>query len=163
MAQITTSTARRVGGSVGTIVIVLLGVMAIWFLGMRNKWTPVLDVQRRVNHRVFNPRQMRSAGTPGAYAAVIHHTGRTSGRPYETPVVPFPTVDGFLIVLPYGTSPDWVRNVLAAGTAELVHEGETFTVGSPEVRQIRPGDVPAGEERALRLFDNTQCLVVQRV
>jgi deazaflavin-dependent oxidoreductase (nitroreductase family) len=163
VAHLTTSKAGRVGGSVGTIVIVLLGVMAVWFLGMRNKWTPVLNVQRQVNRKVFNPRQMRTAGTPGAYAAVIRHTGRSSGQHYETPVVPFPTQDGFLIVLPYGTSPDWLKNVLAAGTAELVHEGKTFAVGSPEIRQIQPGDVPASEERALRLFDNTQCLVVHRV
>ncbi len=152
---------------VGRLVVVKLEVLgalaAVWFLGMRNKWAPVLDFQRKVNRRVVNPRQMRSAGTPGAYAAVIRHTGRISGSAYETPVVPLPRGDRYVIVLPYGTRPDWVKNLLAAGTAELVHEGETFTVTSPVVRTLAPDDVPAKDQRALRLFGNTECLEVQRV
>lgn len=141
-------------------IVVLVGV---WFVGMRTKWAPVLDVQRKVNRRVINPRQMRTAGTPGAFAAVIRHTGRRSGNEYETPVVPFPRDDRFVIVLPYGTRPDWVRNVMAAGRAELVHEGETVAVGSPVVRPLAPGDVPAKEQRGMRLFGNTECLEVSRL
>ncbi|MBI4932420.1 MAG: nitroreductase family deazaflavin-dependent oxidoreductase [Actinobacteria bacterium] len=152
---------------VGRLVVVKLVVLgalaAVWFLGMRNKWAPVLDFQRKVNRRVVNPRQMRDAGTPGAYAAVIRHTGRISGAAYETPVVPFPHGDRYVIALPYGTRPDWVKNVLGAGTAELVHEGETFTVTSPVVRSLAPDDVPANEQRALRVFGNTECLEVRRV
>jgi hypothetical protein len=66
------------------LVLVVLG--GLWFLGMRGKWPVVLDFQRKVNRRVFNPRQMRSAGTSGAYAGIVRHVGRSSGRPYETPV-----------------------------------------------------------------------------
>lgn len=143
--------------------VVLTALAAVWFLGMRNKWSPVLDFQRQVNRKVFNPRQMRDAGTPGAYAAVIRHTGRISGTPYETPVVPFPNGDRFVIALPYGTRPDWVKNVMAAGTAELVHEGETIAVGSPVVRSIAPDDVPEKEQKALRMFGNTECLELRRV
>ena len=32
------------------------------------------------------------AGTPGAYASIMHHVGRTSGDPYETPVVAVPAL-----------------------------------------------------------------------
>jgi deazaflavin-dependent oxidoreductase (nitroreductase family) len=152
-----------VGRLVVVKLVVLLALAAVWFVGMRSKWPPVLDFQRKVNRRFFNPRQMRSAGTPGAYASVIRHTGRTSGTAYETPVVPFPRGDRYVIALPYGTRPDWVKNVLAAGTAELVHEGETFAVTSPVVRSLAPDDVPAKEQRGLRLFGNTECLEVQRV
>lgn len=163
MAQLTTSKGARAGGAIGLILVLLGALLGIWFLGMRNKWAPVLDTQRRVNRSVFNPRQMRSAGSPGAYAGVIRHIGRISGTGYATPVVPFPTDDGFLIVLPYGTRPDWVKNVLAAGAAELVYEGEVYPVDSPQVRDVQPGDVPASEERGMRLFGNSQCLVVHRV
>lgn len=68
-----------------------------------------------------------------------------------------------MIALPYGTRPDWVKNVLATGTAELVHEGERFTVTSPVVRALLPDDVPAKDQRALRLFGNTECIEVHRI
>ena len=41
--------------------------------------------------------------------------------------------DGFLIALPYGTRTQWLRNVLAAGRAEIVVEGETHQVDRPEL------------------------------
>ena len=155
---------RSFVGRVLTVKLMVVAVLgAVWFLGMRSKWPPVLDFQRKVNRRFVNPRQMRSAGSPGAYAAVIRHTGRKSGKVYETPVVPFPSGDRFVIALPYGTRPDWVQNVLAAGTAELVHEGLTCTVDSPVVRSLLPGDVPAKDQRGLQLFGNTECLEVRRV
>ena len=161
MRRCVRSMRRVVFSVVATLLlnVVLLGT--VWFVGMRTKWRPVIDVQRRVNRRVVNPRQMATAGQPGAYAGVIRHVGRYSGRSYETPVVPFRTGDGFVIVLPYGTRPDWVRNVLAADEAELVHEGETFQVRSPLVRNVQPGDVPAKETRAMRLFGTTECLVLR--
>lgn len=155
----------RVGLVVAVVVAVLAVVGGVWFWGMRTKVGPILDLQRRINRRVVNPRQMRTAGTPGAYAGVVHHRGRRSGAPYATPVVPFPTDDGFAIVLPYGTRPDWVRNVLAAGAATLVHEGHTYEVAAPEVVAVNaaPCDFPDAERRGMRRFGNTQCLVVHLV
>ena len=49
---------------------------------------------RRFNRAFGNPHQMKTAGTPGAYASVIRHVGRKTGRSYETPVVPFATQMG---------------------------------------------------------------------
>ena len=155
------SVRRVMVSAVATMLVSVAVLGTVWFVGMRTKWRPVIDFQRRVNRTVLNPRQMATAGQPGAYAGVIRHVGRYSGRSYETPVVPFRTGDGFVIVLPYGTRPDWVRNVLATDEAELVHEGETFAVGSPLVREVQPGDVPAKEERAMRLFGNTECMVLR--
>lgn len=157
-----TSVGVKVLGALGAAVGLLVLLAAVWFVGMRTKWGPVLDLQRRVNRKVVNPRQMRTAGQPGAYAGIIRHVGRRTGRRYETPVVPTAHGDGYVIVLPYGTRPDWVRNVLAAGEAELVHEGVTCTVTAPTVRAVQPGDVPAAEERAMRWFGNTECLEVHR-
>jgi len=155
-------------GWVLTVVLVLilvLSVLALTFLlGMRTKFPPVLRAVRRMNRLITNPRQMRSAGTPGSFAGVIHHTGRTSGREYETPVGPFPTDDGFVITLPYGTGTDWLKNVLASGSATLVTEGRTYEVDRPEI--VRIADVvsalPAEELGKLRLFRVEQALQVRR-
>lgn len=154
---------RALGG-----VLAALGVLAVllagWMWGMRTKSPAVIDFQRRVNHRVFNPRQMRDAGSPGAYAGIVRHRGRRTGAEYETPVVPEPSEDGFVIVLPYGTRADWVRNVLAAGSATIVHEGREHRVGRPELMAVEdaPHEFSASERRNLRLFGNTECLVVHR-
>ena len=45
---------------------------------------------------------------------IVHHVGRRSGRPYETPVLLTPIDGGFLIPLTYGPDRDWVRNVTAS-------------------------------------------------
>ena len=121
------------GPIITTIAVLVIGVPALFVFGMRSKWPVVLDAVRAMNKRFMNPRQMKSAGTPGAYAAVIHHTGRTSGKSYETPVGVVHTGDEFLIALPYGTRPDWVRNVMKAGSAVIDHEGESHRVDRPEV------------------------------
>src|SRR5262245_30274984 len=101
-----------------------LTVLASLFLvGMRSKSPFVQDRVRRFNRDVTNRRVLRSAGSPGAQTGVIRHLGRVSGREYRTPVGPFTVGDDFVIALPYGANTDWVRNVLAAGSATLVHEG----------------------------------------
>jgi deazaflavin-dependent oxidoreductase (nitroreductase family) len=139
-------------------------VLVVFFVGMRKKSPLVLDTVRRVNRTVFNPRQMRSAGAPGAYAAVIHHVGRTSGRPYATPVVATATDDGFVVALPYVERADWVRNVLAAGAATVDHEGGTYEVHRPELVPMAEAEtlfVPE-EQRAHRMFAVDQCLLLRR-
>jgi deazaflavin-dependent oxidoreductase (nitroreductase family) len=132
----------------------------VFMLGMRFKWPFVLDAVRAMNKRFMNPRQMRSAGTPGAYAAVIHHIGRSSGRPYATPVGAIRTGDEILITLPYGTRPDWLKNVMAAGTAALDHEGDHIEVDNPEV--VPTSEVidrfPPSDRKAQQLFAVDQAL-----
>jgi deazaflavin-dependent oxidoreductase (nitroreductase family) len=150
--------------AVGALVVGLILVLLAFVLGMRSKSPVLLRAVRRFNRRFVNPRQMKTAGRPGAYAGVIRHRGRRSGRVYETPVGPFATDDGFVIALPYGTSSDWVRNVLVAGSATLVTEGQTYDVEQPEIVPL--GDVmdvlPSSERRNLRLFRVEQALRVRR-
>jgi hypothetical protein len=86
---------RRTVRLLGALSLGLVAVAVSFLLGMRARSRPLLDAVRRFNRAVSNPRQMRSAGTPGAYAAVIRHTGRTSGRPYATPIGAV-TQDGIL-------------------------------------------------------------------
>jgi len=47
--------------------------------------------------------------------AVIHHSGRSTGLPYRTPVYVFTDGQNFFVALTYGPDTDWVRNVLANG------------------------------------------------
>ena len=148
-------------------VVLLLAVLAgaLLVLGMRYKVRFVVDAVRRNNRRMVNPRQLRTAGTPGAYAAVLRHVGRRSGHTYETPVVPFPTDDGFVVPLPYGDRADWVRNVLASGSATLVHEGSTYCVDHPALvpfATVREA-FPPKEVRNLRTFRVDRCLTLHVV
>lgn len=150
---------RLVGGTV-----VAFAVLATVFLvGMRTKTPAVVDRVRRFNRAVTNPRVLRSAGEPGASASVMRHVGRVSGRSYETPVGPFAVGDAFVIALPYGPGADWVRNVMANGSATLVHEGRTVPLHEPEVVSVAEviADLPSSEQRTLRLFGVDECLRVR--
>ena len=75
---------------------------------------------------------------------VVVHTGRRSGRRYQTPVNVFPAGDGYLLALTYGADSDWVKNVLAAGGCELVTRRRTVRLVTPQLvhdehrRGIRP-------------------------
>ena len=156
---------RRTFTLVGALALVLLAFGVVFVLGMRTKSPLVQNAVRRANRDFFNPRQMGSAGTPGAYASVIRHRGRTSGRPYETPVGAEPTDDGFVIALPYGPHTDWVENVLASRSATIVDEGHTYLVGQPEIIAMEAAAThfPTKDQRSLRLFGVDQCLRVRRV
>lgn len=83
---------------------------------------------RRVTNRVTRP---LAPHLPGF--GVVVHTGRRSGRRYETPVNVFRRSDGFVICLTYGTDSDWVQNVLAANGCELVSRGTRTRLVDPEI------------------------------
>jgi deazaflavin-dependent oxidoreductase (nitroreductase family) len=150
---------------VGALLVVLGAVGLVFVFGLRAKSPRVRSGVRHFNHAIVNPIQLKSAGAPGAYASVIRHRGRTSGRSYETPVGAVPTEDGFVIATVYGTESDWLKNVLANGTATIVHEGVVTEVDRPEL--VRMDDVaawfPAKEQRAHRRFRVDQALRVRRV
>ena len=141
-----------------------LGVIGIVFVvGMRRKSPLVLNAVRR-SSRAMKPLVLKSSGTPDGIASVIRHVGRTSGRPYETPVQAVATDDGFVIALPYGPNTDWLKNVLVSGWATIVHEGDTYRVNRPE---IVPASVAAPlfspkDQRTHRLFRVDNCLLVRR-
>jgi len=159
------SMLRRATTLVGALFLGLVTVLIALVVGMRARSPRLLNAVRRINRAIFNPLQMKSAGTPGAYASVIRHSGRTSGRPYETPVGAVPTDDGFVIALVYGPHTDWVKNVLASGSATIVKEGCTYRVDQPEVipMEAAGGNLPAKDQRNLRLIGVDQCLRVRRV
>ncbi|WP_254897346.1 nitroreductase family deazaflavin-dependent oxidoreductase [Amycolatopsis sp. Hca4] len=85
------------------------------------------------NKHVLNPAMLLLAGRRHWYASALEHVGRRSGRTYRTPVVAGRVPGGFVVPLPYGTEVDWLRNVLAAGTATLRSGGITYVVGEPRI------------------------------
>ncbi|MGO9927456.1 MAG: nitroreductase family deazaflavin-dependent oxidoreductase [Mycobacterium sp.] len=65
---------------------------------------------------------------------LLSHAGRRSGRVYRTPLNVFPTADGVAIFLPYGAeTTEWLKNVQAAGGAQMQRYGKTFRVSQPRV------------------------------
>ena len=154
-----------VKGIVGSVVGIVVVLLALLVIGMRWKVSPVLTAVRRMNRKVTNPGVMRTAGSAGDQNSVICHVGRTSGRSYRTPITAIPAKSGFLIALPYGTKADWLRNVLAAGSATLVTDGVELDVTEPRI--VATADVvellPASTRRTLRIFGVGECLHLEKV
>jgi hypothetical protein len=125
--------ARAIKLALAGLFLAISTVVVVYVLGLRSKSPTVRDLARRYHHWVGNPLQMRSAGTPGTFASVIRHRGRTTSRIYETPVWAAPTEDGFVIAIVYGSRTDWAKNVLASGAAAVVHGGQTYPVDRPEI------------------------------
>jgi deazaflavin-dependent oxidoreductase (nitroreductase family) len=76
--------------------------------------------------------------------AVVVHCGRKSGKTFRTPLWAFRRRDGYVIALTYGSSADWVRNVLAAGGCELETRRRRYQVSNPRVyRDENATDMPA--------------------
>lgn len=150
---------------IGMLFLVVAAIGIAFMVGMRTKYPPMLKAVRRMNRAVMNPQSMKTAGQPGAYAGVVRHVGRKSGTPYETPIGPFATDYGFDIALPYGSSPDWLKNVVAAGSAVIVHEGVVYSVDQPELVTAADAldNVPPSEQRSLRAFAVDDFLRVRRV
>ena len=142
-----------------------VAIALVFLLGMRAKSPWVLEPLIWLQRALINPRQLRSAGTPGAEVSVIRHRGRISGRPYETPVGAVASDDGFVIALPYGSRAQWLKNVVASGSATIVNEGQTYQVDQPEIipMQAVEAEFTASDQRSHRWFGVDQCLRVRRV
>ena len=86
----------------------------------------------RFNQLVTNHVTLRFAGRV-PYFGVVKHRGRKSGRSFRTPVNVFPITGGFRIVLTYGSDSQWVKNVSAAGEAQILTRGQTYRVVEPRL------------------------------
>jgi deazaflavin-dependent oxidoreductase (nitroreductase family) len=93
---------------------------------------------------------------------LIVHRGRTSGRTYQTPVNVFRSAGGYRVALTSGRQSEWVKNVLAAGEAELRTRGHRFQVRAPHLYhdEERHG-TPVFVRQVLRLLDVTDFLVLR--
>ena len=70
--------------------------------------------------------------------AVIKHRGRTSGKSYETVVTAYRKGDVVAILLAHGKT-NWVKNVLAAGEADIHLSRQDLHLTNPRI-------VPAGTD-----------------
>jgi deazaflavin-dependent oxidoreductase (nitroreductase family) len=155
---------RMIVKLIGGVLLALVATGVVFVVGMRTKSPVVLDTVRRTS-RAMKPLALKSAGTPGAYASVIRHVGRTTGRAYETPVGAVAIDDGFVIALPYGPNTDWLKNVLASGSAIIVDEGNTYDVDRPELVPMAAAGAyfSPQDQRAHRMFGVDECLRVRRL
>ncbi len=106
---------------------------------MSNLIQKIRDRVRAFNKHTFNPMILKSAGSSRSPFAVIHHVGRRSGKPYETPVIVEPVNSGFVFALTYGPEVDWYRNVLAAGHGTIVWHGKEYAIEQPETLDVKAG------------------------
>ena len=86
--------------------------------------------------------------------SIIKHRGRTSGKPYETIVTAYRKGNVLAIGLAHGKT-DWVKNVLAAGEADLhfIRKNVHITnarVCPPEVMDTGCPSSPAGRSGGSR-------------
>jgi deazaflavin-dependent oxidoreductase (nitroreductase family) len=87
--------------------------------------------------KYMNPVMRRAARYLPTFA-VLEHRGRKSGTPYETVVNAYRKGNVLAILLGHGKT-DWVKNVLAAGEADLRIQGRDVHITNPRVQ-------PAGSD-----------------
>lgn len=95
----------------------------------------------RTNRYWINPIARRLAGTIPPFL-LICHVGRRSGKPYETPIWAFRRGERFLIVLTYGPTTDWLRNLETAGHADAQYARHRWSLTNPVVEELEPGEMP---------------------
>jgi deazaflavin-dependent oxidoreductase (nitroreductase family) len=83
---------------------------------------------RVVTNRVLGPFAARLPGF-----AIVTHVGRRSGREHSNPVNLFRHGDRYVIALTYGADSQWVRNVMAAGSARVLTRGRMIHLVEPEI------------------------------
>jgi deazaflavin-dependent oxidoreductase (nitroreductase family) len=89
----------------------------------------VARFQRRFIHRFVR----RIAAIAPGYGLLVH-TGRKSGRTFRTPLNVFTAPGGgFAILLAYGRDVDWLRNLQAAGGAEVIKSGKRYALDNPRI------------------------------
>lgn len=142
----------------GALLVGLVTTAAVLLGGMRAHWAPATEAVRRLT-MLMNKGQ-KAAGQAGVGYGLLRHVGRTSGKRHETPLGIERTEDGFVIAIVYGKRTQWVKNVLAAGSAEIMLEGETYRVDRPEIVPIEEANawIPERDQRMSGLVGVTEAL-----
>jgi deazaflavin-dependent oxidoreductase (nitroreductase family) len=118
---------------------------------------------RHVATRYLDP-VMRPLAQRAPGFGVLTHRGRKTGHTYRTPLNVFERGDHYVFFLTYGSDVQWVKNVLAAGTASLHTRGRDVALNDPELiddpeRRLVPPPVRA----VGRLIHATRFLRMRRV
>jgi deazaflavin-dependent oxidoreductase (nitroreductase family) len=93
----------------------------------------------RFQIKYFNPAVKPIARYLPGFSVIKHH-GRTSGKPYETIVTAYRKGNVLAIALAHGKT-NWVKNVLAAGEADVHFIRKDVHITNPRV-------LPAGSDGA---------------
>ncbi|OBJ55297.1 nitroreductase family deazaflavin-dependent oxidoreductase [Mycobacterium sp. 1423905.2] len=113
------------------------------------------------NSRVTNP--MARSITPWLPGlGTLEHVGRKSGESYRTPLLIFPTREGFVFLIGYGQESDWLKNVFARGQAVLYKRGERIALDDPRVlSKAEAATLVSGPSRIFyRLFPYNETALV---
>ncbi len=108
---------------------------------------PRTRLLRPITNHLINPvARLFVHRVPGF--ALMSHRGRRSGVVHRSPMKYFRDGPDYVFALTYGSGAHWVRNVLAAGAADLRIGGTTIHLGDPEVfvdrrRSVMPAPVRA--------------------
>ncbi len=115
--------------------------------GVPMRFPPVVE---RLQIKYFNP-LMRPFARYLPTFAVVKHRGRTSGTDYETVVNAFRKENVLAIVLAHGKT-NWVKNVLAAGEADVHLFRRDVHIANPRVLPAGTDDpsLPSAARRATR-------------
>ncbi|MGH2401509.1 MAG: nitroreductase family deazaflavin-dependent oxidoreductase [Candidatus Limnocylindria bacterium] len=93
---------------------------------------PLTRFLRPFTTHLFNPiSRLFVKWLPGF--GIISYRGRRSGKRYRTPMNVFRDGEDWVFALTYGSDVQWVRNVLAAGEADLEVGHATIHLAEPEV------------------------------
>jgi deazaflavin-dependent oxidoreductase (nitroreductase family) len=113
---------------------------------------------RVVTNRVLGP---LARYLPGF--GIVWHVGRRSGRIYRTPVNVYRRGGGYVIALMYGAQSQWVRNVVAAGGADIESRGRRLHLVDPEVvRDPSRSLVPKPVRVPLRMANVAEFMLLRR-
>jgi deazaflavin-dependent oxidoreductase (nitroreductase family) len=113
--------------------------------------------------RIFNP-VSRHVVRWLPWFGLIGYVGRRSGRRYRTPINAFRQGDEWVFALTYGSEVQWVKNVLAAGEADLIKGRRTIHLVDPLlVVDDRRRLVPLVVRLALTLLRVTEFLRMRPV
>lgn len=124
---------------------------------------PPLAVIRPFTTHVVNPfTRLFVAWLP--WFGVLHYRGRRSGKAYRIPMNVFPRGDRYVFALTYGSDVQWVKNVMAAGEAEVEKRGRRVRLSHPRLfvdrRQSR---VPVAIRLILRAMRVQEFLEMTRL
>jgi deazaflavin-dependent oxidoreductase (nitroreductase family) len=144
------------------VVITLVGALPI-AIGLVIERILVRFPDKRLRAKVikpFNKVILLVAGRRFSPTPLLTHTGRRSGRTFQTPLGAYPYRGGFALALAYGTDVDWYRNITASGHATLRRYGHDYALERPELISLK--DAMSGVPLMLRPFVKTEAHGEQR-
>jgi deazaflavin-dependent oxidoreductase (nitroreductase family) len=83
--------------------------------------------------------------------SLVRHTGRKTGRTYETPLILAAYGPDFIAELTYGPQVEWYRNVVAAGRCTVIFKGVEYPIDRVEPCDPEVGRKAFGYPAALLL------------